>query len=102
MGYLDTFILETIRMLSVAPTVITRQSAEDFHIRDFGAVPVDMTMSVDICNLYFNPYLCGWSIGAIRVSSRTLWYQRAFDALATNCNSGNEPIAGALAKKSTL
>jgi thromboxane-A synthase len=59
MDYLDMFIRETLRMFPIAPTVITRQSTEDFHIKGFGIVPAGIPISIDMYNVHFNPDLWG-------------------------------------------
>jgi thromboxane-A synthase len=59
MEYLDMFIRETLRMYPIAPSAITRQSTEDFHIENIGVVPADTTITVDVYNLHYNPDLWG-------------------------------------------
>ncbi|CAF1049014.1 unnamed protein product [Rotaria sordida] len=59
MDYLDMFIRETLRMFPIAPMAITRQSVDDFHIKDFGAIPTGTLITVDMFNLHFNPNLWG-------------------------------------------
>ncbi len=59
MDYLDMFIRETLRMFPIAPTAITRQSTEDFCIKDIGVVPAGTLIIVDMYNLHYNPNLWG-------------------------------------------
>ncbi len=59
MDYLDMFIRETLRMFPIAPTAITRQSTEDFRIKDFGIIPAGTLVAVDMYNLHYNPELWG-------------------------------------------
>ena len=59
MDYLDMFIRETLRMYPIAPTVITRQSTEDFHIKDVGTVPAGTAITVDMYNVHYNMELWG-------------------------------------------
>ncbi|CAF4062971.1 unnamed protein product [Rotaria sordida] len=59
MDYFDMFIRETLRMFPIAPTAISRQSNEDFRIKDFGTVPAGTLIAVDMYNLHYNPNLWG-------------------------------------------
>ena len=59
MDYLDMFIRETLRMYPIAPVVISRQSTEDFHIKDFGTIPAGTRIAIDIYRLHFDPELWG-------------------------------------------
>ena len=59
MDYLDMFIRETLRMFPIAPSVITRQSTEDFSIKDFGTLPAGTLITVDMYNLHYNSDLWG-------------------------------------------
>ena len=59
MDYLDMFIRETLRMFPIAPSVITRESIEDFYIKDMGVVPAGTLISVDMYSLHYNADLWG-------------------------------------------
>lgn len=59
MEYLDMFIRETLRMFPIAPSVITRKSTEDFHIKDMATIPAGTVITVDMFNLHYNPDLWG-------------------------------------------
>ncbi|CAF1401005.1 unnamed protein product [Rotaria sordida] len=59
MDYFDMFIRETLRIFPIAPTAISRQSNEDFRIKDFGTVPAGTLIAVDMYNLHYNPNLWG-------------------------------------------
>ena len=59
MDYLDMFIRETLRMYPIAPVVINRQSAEEFHIKGIGTLPAGTRIAVDIYQLHFDPDLWG-------------------------------------------
>lgn len=57
--YLDMFIRETLRMFPIAPSVITRVSIEDFHLKDMGVVPAGTIFSIDMNALHYDPVLWG-------------------------------------------
>ena len=59
MDYLDMFIRETLRMFPIAPSIITLESTEDFHIKDIGAVPAGILITVDMYSLHYNADLWG-------------------------------------------
>ena len=59
MDYLDMFIRETLRMYPIAPIVINRQSAEEFHIKGIGTLPAGTRIAVDMYQLHFDPDLWG-------------------------------------------
>ena len=59
MDYLDMFIRETLRMYPIAPTVITRQSTEEFRIPGFGTIPVGTRIALDMYQLHYDPDLWG-------------------------------------------
>jgi len=59
MEYLHIFFRETLRVYTVAPLIINRQSTEEFHIKNIGTIPVDTRIAIDIHILYFDPDL--WS-----------------------------------------
>ena len=59
MDYLDMFIRETLRMFPIAPSAITRQSTEEFHIKGIGVIPAGTPITVDMYNLHYDPDLWG-------------------------------------------
>ena len=59
MDYLDMFIRETLRMFPIAPSVVTRQSNEDFHIEGYGVLPAGTLVLADMYSLHFNADLWG-------------------------------------------
>ncbi|CAF4403854.1 unnamed protein product, partial [Rotaria sp. Silwood2] len=46
-------------MYPVSPGPLTRQSAEDFYIKDIGTLPAGTRIAVDMYNLHYNPDLWG-------------------------------------------
>ena len=59
MDYLDMFAREILRMFPIAATAVTRQCAEDFHVKGFGTVSAGTVIAIDMYNLHFNPDLWG-------------------------------------------
>ncbi|CAF4652359.1 unnamed protein product [Rotaria sp. Silwood1] len=59
MDYLDMFIRETLRMYPIAPSVIHRQSTQEFHIKNVGTIPPGTVIAANIQSLHFNPELWG-------------------------------------------
>ena len=49
---LDTFVQEILHLCPMAPTAITRQSTEGFHIGSIGVVPAGTLITADMYHLY--------------------------------------------------
>lgn len=59
MDYLDMFIRETLRMYPIGVIAISRQNAEEFHIKDIGTIPPGTVIVSDVYKLHFDPELWG-------------------------------------------
>jgi cytochrome P450 len=59
MDYLDMFVREVLRMYPIVPIAISRESSEDFNIKNFGTIPAGTSVTVDIYHLHFDPDLWG-------------------------------------------
>ena len=59
MDYLDMFIRETLRMYPIGVIAISRQNAEEFHIKDIGTIPPGTVITADVYKLHFDPELWG-------------------------------------------
>lgn len=57
--YLDMFIRETLRMYPIAPLVVSRQNAEEYHLKNFGTIPIGTSITTDMYALHYDPDLWG-------------------------------------------
>ncbi|CAF1089703.1 unnamed protein product, partial [Rotaria sordida] len=59
MDYLDSFIREILRMHPITPSLVNRQSTQEFYIDKIGTVPIGTIISANTYSLHYNPDLWG-------------------------------------------